>query len=217
MVIISQMCDKCGETRIWCNSPYIEAVPSCNLLLSGAILFSGGLPGKILKFLRFFGAVTYSHRTYFRLQKAYLCPAVQSIWQNEIAAIQQEIRKNQHYTVIGGDACCDSMGHSAKYGSYTFVELGLNKVLDLELVQSNEVGSSYHMEQEGLKRIMNRMKENSINISAIVTDGYCNCNQSKSGLGRIVKIQSISWMCGMLQEVLQKRWMLWEKDPIALL
>ena len=59
MVIISQMCEKCGETRIWCNSPYIGAVPSCNLLLSGAILFSGGLPGKILKFLRFFGAVTY--------------------------------------------------------------------------------------------------------------------------------------------------------------
>ena len=28
------------------------------------------------------------------------------------------------------------------------------------------------MEQEGLKRIMNRMQENSINISAIVTDGH---------------------------------------------
>ena len=28
------------------------------------------------------------------------------------------------------------------------------------------------MEQEGLKRIMNRMKDRSINISAIITDGH---------------------------------------------
>ena len=37
--------------------------------------------------------------------------------------------------VVGGDARCDSMGHCAKYGSYTFVELNMNKVLDTELVQ----------------------------------------------------------------------------------
>ena len=59
MIVVNQLCEKCGETRTWHNSPYIGAIPSSNLLLSGAILFSGGLPGKILKFLKFFGAVTY--------------------------------------------------------------------------------------------------------------------------------------------------------------
>ncbi len=72
---------------------------------------------------------------------------------------------------IGGDGRRDSPDHSAKYSSYN-LELRHNVVLDIELVQvctysclakleqsvanfffslsSNEVGSSYHMEKEGL-------------------------------------------------------------------
>ena len=53
--------------------------------------------------------------------------------------------------LIGGDGRCDSMGHSAKCGSYTAVDLQQNKILHVELVQSNEVKSSYHMELEGLQ------------------------------------------------------------------
>ena len=39
IVIITQLCAKCGETRIWPKSPYIGTIPSCKLLLLGAILF----------------------------------------------------------------------------------------------------------------------------------------------------------------------------------
>ncbi|KAK7889099.1 hypothetical protein WMY93_024659 [Mugilogobius chulae] len=46
----------------------------------------------------------------------------------------------------------DSPGHSAKYGSYTIMELESEKILDIQLVQSNEVGGSFYMEKEGLKR-----------------------------------------------------------------
>ena len=43
--------------------------------------------------------------------------------------------------MVGGDAQCDSMGHSAKYGSYTIEELMENKMIDLELVQVRHTGS----------------------------------------------------------------------------
>ena len=37
--------------------------------------------------------------------------------------------------VLGGAGRADSPGHSAKYGSYTMVELQSNKVIDIQLVQ----------------------------------------------------------------------------------
>jgi solute carrier family 8 (sodium/calcium exchanger) len=36
---------------------------------------------------------------------------------------------------LGGDGRSDSPGHSAKFGSYTLMDLGHNVVLDIELVQ----------------------------------------------------------------------------------
>lgn len=46
--------------------------------------------------------------------------------------------------VLGGDARCDSMGHCAKYVSYTLIELDVNKVLTVQLVQ---VGNSQKLSQ----------------------------------------------------------------------
>lgn len=37
--------------------------------------------------------------------------------------------------VVGGDARCDSPGYSAKYGTYTIMDLERNKILDIQLVQ----------------------------------------------------------------------------------
>jgi hypothetical protein len=37
--------------------------------------------------------------------------------------------------IVGGDARCDSPGYSAKYGSYTIMNLDERIILDLQLVQ----------------------------------------------------------------------------------
>ena len=37
--------------------------------------------------------------------------------------------------ILGGDKRCDSPGHSAKHGSYTFMDLMHNKIIDIGLVQ----------------------------------------------------------------------------------
>ena len=37
--------------------------------------------------------------------------------------------------VIVGDGRSDSPGHSAKYGSYTFMDMDTHKILDVEIVQ----------------------------------------------------------------------------------
>ncbi|KAI0240741.1 hypothetical protein LSAT2_008479, partial [Lamellibrachia satsuma] len=65
-----------------------------------------------------------------------------------------------------------SPGHSAKYGTYTMMELRLGKVIDVQLVQSSEVKSSYWMEPESLKRSLDHLERNKVNIGTIVTDRH---------------------------------------------
>jgi len=64
------------------------------------------------------------------------------------------------------------MGYSAKYGSYAAIDLQQNGILHAELVQSNEVKSSYHMELEGLQRTIHLLNRSQVKVRAIVTDHH---------------------------------------------
>ena len=99
--------------------------------------------------------------------------------------------------MLGGDGRADSPGHSAKFGSYTTMELQKKAVIDIQLVQvchvllaiiglymynitytlcivkSNEVKGSYHMEKEGLMRSLKMLKKKfKIKINTLVTDRH---------------------------------------------
>ncbi|XP_078142320.1 uncharacterized protein LOC139930535 [Centroberyx gerrardi] len=66
----------------------------------------------------------------------------------------------------------DSPGHSAKYGCYSVMNRETHKIIDLQLVQSNEVGGSYHMEKEGLKRSLALLEDRGVKLDSIVTDRH---------------------------------------------
>ena len=59
------------------------------------------------------------------------------IWQYAHVFIKKLIVliDNARPVVLGGDARCDSPGYSAKYGSYTLMDLVTKKILDFQLVQ----------------------------------------------------------------------------------
>lgn len=43
--------------------------------------------------------------------------------------------KNKDGVILTGDGRCDSLGYSAKFGSYTVIEQQINRVLNFQLVQ----------------------------------------------------------------------------------
>ncbi|KAI4830054.1 hypothetical protein KUCAC02_001708 [Chaenocephalus aceratus] len=55
---------------------------------------------------------------------------------------------------------------------YALMQLGSNTIVDFQLVQSNEVGGSYHMEKEGLKRCLDHLESNDLAVEYIVTDRH---------------------------------------------
>ena len=68
-------------------------------------------------------------------QKSYLQPAVSYIWEKEQETLINQLTDKKEALVLGGDGRADSPGHSAKYGSYSVIDLKQSKVADIKLVQ----------------------------------------------------------------------------------
>ena len=104
------------------------------------------------------------------LQSRYLINVVGNVWTAQRNAMFNELQGAE--LVIGADGRCDSMGHSAKYGSYTAMDLERNQVLNFELVQSNEVKLSTHMELRGLHKMVQLFQEFNLEVKVLVTDRH---------------------------------------------
>ena len=48
-----------------------------------------------------------------------------------------QLKASDKPIILGGDGRTDSPGHSAKYGSYTCMDINSGKIVDLQLVQVN--------------------------------------------------------------------------------
>ena len=132
---VIQHCSKCFFTYKWDSQPVIKDIPAGNILLSASILFSGSLPAKVLQVLRIYGCASISYRTYFRHQGSFLQPAICTAWNKHQADLFKQLRREKRPLIIGGDGRADSPGHSAKFGSYTVMELNKNIIIDIQLVQ----------------------------------------------------------------------------------
>jgi len=111
----------------------ISNIPAGNILLSASILFSGALPSKMLRVLSTCGIQAISLSTFFRHQKQFLLRTISNVWQEEEDMLIKSLKNKE--LVLGGDGRNDSMGHSAKYGSYTLMEMDENKIINIQLVQ----------------------------------------------------------------------------------
>ena len=79
------------------------------------------------------GIQTFSLWTYNKLQSAYLIPAVYKVWETKQEVLLKD--RKEKTVDIGSDARCCSPGHTAKYGSYSVMDLKTIEILDVPLVQ----------------------------------------------------------------------------------
>lgn len=117
----------------------LNGMPAGNLLLSASILFAGALPSKTLRVFEFLGCAVITPRTFYNHQCWYLFPTVFSLWKKEQSDMIGVLQAFDEPLSLGGDGRSDSPGHSAKYGSYSLMDLEHNVVLDIQLVQASGV------------------------------------------------------------------------------
>ncbi|KAK1875808.1 THAP domain containing protein 10 [Dissostichus eleginoides] len=136
----------CGAAR---GNVYQDKTSLCNML--------HGYPDN--RMLKLFGLQCISASTFFRHQRLYTIPTIVQAWQNEQAGIIRELKEMGGGLILSGDCRSDSPAIDR-----------INKVLDLQLVQSSEVPSSTWCELEGLKRSIDFLKEQHMQVSALITD-----------------------------------------------
>ena len=62
-------------------------------------------------------------------------PTINLVWESQQRKLISELMEEKQGLILGGDGRADSPGHSAKYGSYSIIDLNKNKVVHLKLVQ----------------------------------------------------------------------------------
>ncbi|XP_019722972.1 uncharacterized protein LOC109514372 isoform X2 [Hippocampus comes] len=168
---VAQQCRHCRYSRKWNSQPIVGDTPVGNLQLSAAVYTTGSSFFKLKKIFRAMRMKTFPYDTFRRHAQTYIEPAIVHKWKTEQADMLRRLSQQQN-VIIGGDLLLrsDSPGHSAKFGSYSMMDLRSNTIVDVQLLQSNEVGGSKHMEKEGLKRSLTLMEERSVTLQSIVTD-----------------------------------------------
>ena len=130
-------CHNCPYTQKWYSQPQVgnTKAPAGNLELSAAISFTGINAEKALRMLEIAGIQGITKSTYHEYRKNVLEPTIQECWDEQQKELFRQAKNRGGGLVLGGDGRADSPGHCAKYGTYTTMDLQMNKVLHVEVVQ----------------------------------------------------------------------------------
>ncbi|XP_026097026.1 uncharacterized protein LOC113068514 [Carassius auratus] len=170
-VAFLQLCPKCGYRKQWESQPTVGSTPVGNLQLSAATYFTGASFIQVQKICKGMQLQIFTHETFRRHCRSFLEPAIIHKWKSDQQKLFQKFRSSGNIG-LAGDMRADAPGHSAKYGSYTLMHTESGTILDIQLVQSNEVGGRYHMEKEGLKRGLDHLESSGLTVGYIVTDRH---------------------------------------------
>ncbi|KAI7799173.1 uncharacterized protein LOC130567092 [Triplophysa rosa] len=168
-VSFSQVCENCQYNRKWQSQPVKGSTPVGNLQMSAAVYFTGGSFIQTKKICRAMNLQIHQYKTFRRHARLFLEPSIYHKWRMDQQAMFQQLQP-QGEIPLSGDMRAVSPGRFAKYGSYTLMHLKSNKILDIQLLQSIEVGGSAHMEKEGLSRGLELLESNQLHVDYIVTD-----------------------------------------------
>ncbi|XP_028456556.1 uncharacterized protein LOC114570424 isoform X2 [Perca flavescens] len=168
---VDQLCPHCQFFRQWKSQPVIGSTPVGNLQQSAAIYFCGASFSKMKKIFEAMQLRTHTYDAFRRHARTYLEPAIIHSW-TEWQTQKLQMLSVANSVILGGDMRADSPRHSAKYGSYTTMDVQTNEIADIQLVQSNEVGGSSYMEKEGLIRNLDLLHGSGVKLDCIITDRH---------------------------------------------
>ena len=92
------------------------------------------------------------------------------IW---FSTLKEKVIEDYHSKTVSlaGDGRCDCPGNSAKYCTYTLLDIDSGTIVHMETVDKREVSlHSPNMEREAVSRAIKYLQENDVTINEIVTD-----------------------------------------------
>ncbi len=162
-----------GHAGSWTSSTFLcekkrQKVYTNTVLLAAGVFISGNNFEKVATLCSFLGIGFISQATFTRLQRLYIIPEVEHIWEQMKTEIWGIFADES--IILCGDGRMDSPGHSAKYCVYVLMEQFLNGIVDLVVIDKWETdGISTNMEVFGLRKLLEGIV-GKLTLSEIATD-----------------------------------------------
>ena len=90
---------------------------------------------KILEYLIIWGVQQYLTGHFSNIKRRTYCHLFFYTWDKYQQAFFSQLASEGKPLILGGDGRADSPGHSAKFGTYSMIELTHNIVLDVQIIQ----------------------------------------------------------------------------------
>lgn len=71
-----------GHVGNWCSQPLMKRKPVGNILMAASVLITGSCIKKALRTPTSMGIVSFCYKTVFKIQKAFLLPAIEKVLQS---------------------------------------------------------------------------------------------------------------------------------------
>ena len=143
-----------------------------NLLLSAGILFTGNTFSRVCDIASLINLQFFCETEYLRIRDKYLFPVINMFWEEEKNRVIFDLKQQTQNVTLCEDGRCDSPGYSAKYCTYTFMDMLTDKICDFELVHCKQTSSSVAMEKHGFKIILDRSLDEGISVDTVATDNF---------------------------------------------
>jgi hypothetical protein len=153
--------------------------PAGNISVAATIILTGNSYSKMHAFANCLGLQFLSRDTCNVYQKEAVYPVIQEAWREEKARMTALVGEKPVF--LSGDGRCDSPGHCARYGCYTFMVTSSDddriegKIIECQLTDIAEEGikNSQHLEPEGMRRgLDNLLYTDGINVAILTTDRH---------------------------------------------
>ena len=160
-----------SHSKEWVSQPTVKRAAAGNLLLSGAILFTGNTFSRVSEMASTVNLAFPGESDYLNYQNKHLFPVINECWQQEKASVLADLLDRESVTLIG-DGRCDSPGYSAKYGTYTMMDTETKNIVDFDVVHVKQTTSSQAMEKLGFQRCLDRALDSGIPVDVVGTDRH---------------------------------------------
>ncbi|CAC5382298.1 unnamed protein product [Mytilus coruscus] len=172
VITITAYCTSGHIVVKWSSQPFVGKMPVGNLLVSAATLFCGQTYSHISQFAEFCNLQYISHSTYNKIQRQCLMSVVQHTWSLLQEVELKKIKEQNRQIRLAGDERCDSPGFSAKYCTYSLLDIETQRIITFVVVKVTETGSSSKMEVEDSRRCMTLLLDMGFRIEVLATDRH---------------------------------------------
>ncbi|KAM4807930.1 uncharacterized protein WCC33_001309 [Rhinophrynus dorsalis] len=164
--------------HLWDSQPRKNKVPMGNYLVASGILCSGSNFNKVYDLFKIIGLQQISKSNYYRYQQKFLFPSIDRHWHEEYNSLKDELKDRA--LCVSGDGQFDRPGHSAKFCTYSMMEMKTNKILDFKILQTEKSKSSVGLEKEAFQLCLERLLMNKFDVQIVATDRHASIKQLMS-------------------------------------